>query len=607
MLNRAVTVLLFILVPIGAAVMAQKPNEPADTLMVMPFENKSDKPEFNWVGESFAESVGELLVNRRIGIVSNPERKLIQQDLKVPLTSIPSLATSLWIATRAKASLLMVGSYTLPPTDSEGVNTIKVLAKIIRVRDGKILREDFPTGGYKDSFDLGGALSNLQTIQGDLAYQSLLQIGKILYKQEPLEVKNGDFVSAANKVPAKAFEAYVKGLLTTNLTARENYYKNALQLYAGDKDHPGEVFSSAALELGHHYLAQGKRDDAVEPFRSVINAFARCRDAAVNNRVVPQCRGDQNAEASYYLAWIYLQNKNYEQAISILSEVKDLKLVSIYNLLGTVGIKAARAEKSGSPKAANYLVDAIKVLARTAETVPADRQIAFNHALALFLNGNYEEAAPRFRDLLVPNVADGEAAFLAAKAFETVSGREKEALAHDDLARRLLTGQDRYAKLQQTWNQSKSIDSIDVRITPASRDDFVEVIFVSRRLPVKTPLDPTEELLSQARSFFKEGKYDEAIEKLRRVIASEPMQAESYLILGKIYLSRGEIDQAINHFKTAIFWDNRLIDPPVALTKIYVQKGECQFAKTYEALARELAPNNPDVVGLQRMVERCSK
>ena len=77
--------------------------------MVLPFENKSGKQEFNWVGESFSESVTELLVNKGVGVISNAERKIIQQDAKVPLSSIPSLATSLSIAQRAKASLLMVG------------------------------------------------------------------------------------------------------------------------------------------------------------------------------------------------------------------------------------------------------------------------------------------------------------------------------------------------------------------------------------------------------------------------------------------------------------------------------------------------------------------
>jgi cytochrome c-type biogenesis protein CcmH/NrfG len=94
---------------------------------------------------------------------------------------------------------------------------------------------------------------------------------------------------------------------------------------------------------------------------------------------------------------------------------------------------------------------------------------------------------------------------------------------------------------------------------------------------------------------------------LRRVLAGEPMSAESYLILGKIHLRRGDMDQAVSSFKTAIFWDNRLVDAHVALGKIFVEKGDCLQAKTYSASAAEIAPDNADVLALQRQTERCSK
>ena len=606
MLRSAFITPIFLLVA-SVVSFAQRPDGPNDALMVLPFENKSGKPEFNWIGESFSSSVTELLVNKGVGIISNAERKFTQQDLKVPLTSIPSLATSLWIAQRAKASLLMVGSYEIPPADEKQITTVYVKARVIRVRDGKILSEDFQDG-RKSEFDLHDALGNLQTLQGDLAYQTFVRINKVLYKQEAtLFLKRDDLLSAANKVPSKAFEAYIKGLLTSNMSARENYLRNALRFYAEDKDHPNETYTSAALELGHLYLSQGRRDDAAESFRNVINAFVTCRDAALNQRVVPQCKGEENAEASYYLGWIYFQKKNYEQALSVLLDVKDLKLVSINNLIGVVGIQAARSDKAGSPKAADFLVKAMESLRRAEETVPDDRKIAFNYSLALFLNQKYDEAGQHFRNVAAADPNDGEAAFLAAKSFEMTPGREQDAAASDDWAKRLLKDQNRYAKLQQSWTQSKSIESIETRITPASRDDFVEVVFISKRAPIKPALDPTADLMAQARTLFKQGKYDDAIEKLRRVLISEPMNAESYLILGKIYQSRGEIDQAISQFKTAIFWDNRLVDAPVALGKIYSERGSCDLAKTYAVLAQELDPNNQEVMGLQRIVERCSK
>ena len=66
----------------------------SDTVMILPFENTSGKPEFNWVGESFADSLSDLLKVPALNVVSNDERKLIQTRLQVPLTTLPRLAPS---------------------------------------------------------------------------------------------------------------------------------------------------------------------------------------------------------------------------------------------------------------------------------------------------------------------------------------------------------------------------------------------------------------------------------------------------------------------------------------------------------------------------------
>jgi cytochrome c-type biogenesis protein CcmH/NrfG len=94
---------------------------------------------------------------------------------------------------------------------------------------------------------------------------------------------------------------------------------------------------------------------------------------------------------------------------------------------------------------------------------------------------------------------------------------------------------------------------------------------------------------------------------LRRVLASEPMSAESYMLLGRIHLRRGDLEQAISSFKTSVFWDNRLVEAHVSLGKIYVEKGDCLQAKNYAASAAEIDPENQDVIALQRLSERCSR
>ncbi len=94
---------------------------------------------------------------------------------------------------------------------------------------------------------------------------------------------------------------------------------------------------------------------------------------------------------------------------------------------------------------------------------------------------------------------------------------------------------------------------------------------------------------------------------LRKVLVSEPMSAEAYLLLGNIHLRRGDLEQSVSSLKTALFWDNRLINAHIALGKIYYQKGDCLQAKTFSASALAIDAENQEATGLQRQVERCGK
>src|SRR4051812_47880061 len=76
-----------------------------DVVMVLPFENSSNKPEYNWAGESFADGLAELLNVPGIRVVSSDERELAYQRLRVPLTTLPSRATTIKLAREAKATM----------------------------------------------------------------------------------------------------------------------------------------------------------------------------------------------------------------------------------------------------------------------------------------------------------------------------------------------------------------------------------------------------------------------------------------------------------------------------------------------------------------------
>lgn len=598
MLKKVSISILFTLA-LSFAVFSQSPASGNDTVLILPFENTSGKSEFNWVGESFADSLSDLLKVPTLNVVSNEERKIIQQRLRIPLTNIPSLATSLKLARDSNATLLISGRYMIVPASAETAATINVTSKIIRVNEGRFMSEVIDGRQVTRDINLNDALGNLQTMQGQIAYQILYQRDKALpYSQNQL-------IEAANKVPGRAFEAYIKGLLTPSPEARENYFKNASRLYS--EATPEATYTEAEIELGHLYLGQKKYSEAIGAFEKVVSASQKCRDKAKADNKPAQCSDENYAESSFYIGLIFWQQGNYEPALATLRPLtEDLKLTTVYNALGAIAVQASRAEKKNPAKAAALLNEGMELLKKASDSAPDDANVRFNYATALFLNGNMVEAASELRSAIAANPRDGEAYYVLSKALDSLKDPTMADI--NNQAQRFLTDNNRYAKFETEWQKSKTISEIPLRVNQPPRKDFVAVVL--RRKPVSTgaaSISETETLLGLARTLIKNGNDDEAMTTLRRVLASEPMSAESYLLLGKIHLRRGDIDQSISSFKTSIFWDNRLIDAHISLGKIYVEKGDCLQAKSYVATAMEINSDSPDALALQRLSERCSK
>lgn len=596
MLRKLTLALIF---GLAAAIFAaaQAPVSGSDTVLVLPFENTSGRAEFNWVGESFADSLSALLKVPGLNVVSNDERKIIQQRLRVPLTSLPSLATSLKLAREAKSTLLISGKYNIVPAQGNAAAIISVTAKIIRVNEGRFLSEEFADGRRitRDIY-LNEALANLQTVEGQIAYQILYQ------RDKALPFAQNQFIEAANKVPARAFEAYIKGLLASESDpqTRENYLKNAVRIYADEKQ--GATYADATLELGHLFLNQKKFAEAIDNFARVPN------DSALY------------PEAAFYSGLIHWQQQNFEQALAVLRPLaEDLKLTSVYNTIGAIAVQASRAEKKNKGKAAALLNEGLELLKKAIDTAPDDPGVRFNYGLALFQNVQYPESARELRPVLATSPKDGESYFLLAKALELT--KDPAAADFDNQARRFLTDGDRYAKLQTEWSRSRTVDAVQLRVNQPPRRDFVGVILLKNQSrTMEAPVSETDQLIAQARQLYKDGRDDDAMAILRRVLVSEPMSAESYYLLGMIHLRRGDKEQAVSSLKTALFWDNRLLSVYIALVKIYVDKGDCLQAKNYltsgqEVLAQlerdpsfesQIDDRKSEVGGLQRMVERCS-
>ena len=581
--------LLFCLVSLPLRVSAQNPS--ADIVMVLPFENTSNKAEYNWVGESFADAIAELLNKPGLIVVSSDERELAYQQLRLPETVIPSRATAIKLARQAKATMIVIGNYSVMPppkpaaeepktnNDQEKAPAdayVQVTARVIKVNEGRTMGEVLDGGWATRQFDYGGPLTTLQDIHGRLAYQILYQ------RDKALPFSQNQIVQEATKIPQKAFEAYVKAVqLNLRDEVRARYLKNALHYYAEATS--GAVYPQAAFELGRGYMSLGNWKDATEYFSKI------------------QKKEPHYAEAAFYASLGYTKLGDYGRALATVVPLSsDLPLIGVYNNAGAVAVQAARENKNVAERT-RLLNQATDFLGRASESAPNDQMVHFNYGYALFLSGKYSEAAEHFRPVITADQRDGQAYFLFAKSLAKI-GKTEAATAADDQARRYL--QSAYAKWETEWQKSQTTNGVTVRMRDVLDRTAVFNLARERQITAEanSPSSATQDLLIKARDLYQAGRDEEALPELHRVVMIEPTNAEAYLLSGRINLRRSDQEAAIAALKTAIFWDPKLIDAHILLGRIFLERGDRGEARKYAQSAITIDPNNQEAIALQRQV-----
>ena len=563
-----------------SAVKAQTPA--ADVVLVLPFENVSNHAEYNWIGESFADSLSTLLNKPGLIVVSSEERAVAYQKLRLPLTVIPSRATSLKIGRELRATMIVIGTYNVsltPVPDDKTKNAMAANiageARVIRVNEGRMAGDIFDGAWAPRVYDFAGDLPNLQRLHGELAYQILYQ------RDKALSFSRNQLVQEATKVPPQAFEAFMKGVQTVETDpTREIFLKNAMRLY--EKENGGAVYPQAAFELARFYLLRSQWKEAIEYFTML------------------QKKDPHYAEAQFYAGLAYWKTGDIANALATfvpLADEKVMPLVGVYNNAGAVSTEAARAEKKPEERT-RLLTQAITLLSRAVDSSPDDTTVLFNLAFAFFLNGKYAEAADKLEKVIAADPRDGHAYYLLAKAQERANHAEA-ANAADNQARRYM--QTEYAKWETEWQKSQSAPNLTLR----SRDvlNQVDISDLSRVKAIEEAnANSAQELLSKIRELYQQGRDDEALAEVRKLLIVEPTNAEAFLYSGRINQRRGDQEAAIAALKTAIFWDSRTIDAHILLGRISLERGDLSEARKYAASAMNINPNNPEALALQRQV-----
>ena len=575
----------FLVFTSNGAVRAQTAS--AETIVIFPFENLSNHPEYNWIGESFSDSLSSLLNKPGLIVITSDERAVAFQRLHLPLTVLPSRATAIKIGRELNATMIVIGNFNVnmptpspdkpnAPIDTK-LATIAGEARVVRINEGRMAGDYFDGSWAPRVYDFGGTVTDLQKMNGELAYQVLSQ------RDKALSFSRNQLVQEATRIPPQAFEAFMKGLLTAaNDPTRQVYLKNAMKLYA--KANGGAVYSQAAFELGQYYFAQRQLKEAAEYFTMV------------------QKKEPHYGEAQFYAGLAYWKTGDLKKALDVLVPLADEKvmpLVAVYNNAGAVSIEAARAEKKPEERT-RLLSQAITLLSRAADSSPDDVTVLFNYGYALFLNEKYPEAAEKLEHVVAADPRDGQAYFLLAKTQER-AGKTGPANAADNQARIYL--QAGYAKWQTEWQKSQTIQNLASR----SRDvlNQVDVASIEHiKLLDQAKAENTEQLLTKIRDLYQQGRDDEALAEIPKLFVIDPTNAEAFLLRGKILQRRGEQELAIAALKTAIFWENNhpVIEAHVLLGRIFLERGDLGEARKYAASAMAIDPNNQEAIALQRAV-----
>src|SRR6195256_2520746 len=135
---------LVLALPFGSQNAVAQSGSAAEIVLVLPFENVSNHPEYNWIGESFADSLSALLNKPGLIVVTSDERAVAYQRLRLPLTVLPSRATAIKIARELKASMIVIGTYNVSltalvsddkskPASDKPLASISGEARVVRV------------------------------------------------------------------------------------------------------------------------------------------------------------------------------------------------------------------------------------------------------------------------------------------------------------------------------------------------------------------------------------------------------------------------------------------------------------------------------------------
>ncbi|MBP6822803.1 MAG: tetratricopeptide repeat protein [Acidobacteria bacterium] len=517
----------------------------------MPFENRSQSAQHNWIRESFTILLAEILDVPGVTVVSDDERVQAFERVRLNPADILTRAAMIRVAEAANANLAIIGEFDIGG-DKQNVS-IAISARLIETQAGRLI-------GNK-VFNFSGPLADLQQMQGQLAWH-------VLYERNPsLSYTKEQLVRRATKVPPRAYESYVKGVQTLDLRLREVFLKRAIQEHesSGAAGH----YAEAIYELGLLDYRQTEFEESVNLLKQLT-------------------KGEPHYEEGlFYLGLAAFKAGQFDEAAMALEALAGITPMT--EVLNNAG--AALAAKGDNARALNYLQRAIAAS-------PNEVAYRFNYGYAAWRNQNFEDAAQQLRAVVSANQRDGEAWFVLSKSLASAEKADDAAKA-DNEAKRYLSS---YAR----W--SVAPDKIPILARMKEELNLPALTKLARQQTAQSA-QPTsqqmaqQQMLDQIRQLIASGKDAEAMAELQQLMAADTANADGYFLRGIVYAHRNETENALRSFQAAVSWNPKLVEAHIMLGRIYLTRGDRARALAHCKQALEIEPQNREAVSLKQQIE----
>jgi tetratricopeptide (TPR) repeat protein len=509
------------------------------TLLVFPFENRSGRPDLNWISESFAETLSRRLAGPDRFALSRRERNAAFEQLGIPAGTPITLASVYKVAETLGADWAVVGDFSV-----EG-NRLTARAQLLDVQDLRLA----------SALDATGELADLAELQTRLAW-------RLLATEDPEFTvgREEDFARQFPIIRLDAYENFIRGILATDQESRVRFLSEADRL--NPEDH------RAALELGRLYFAEKDYENSASWLRKLQESDANYLESQFLLGVDEFFLGHDAAA---------------QQAFEGLS--RQIPLNAVWNNLGFMQARRGQLEAATASFERAYQGDS------------TDPIFAFNFGVCLLYCRKYPEAVRHLREALQLSADDAEVHALLADALGgagDAKGKKVEAewlASHEgnwlqESGRELLT----HLRLKKQYNgRAYRLLSLAVR-------DALE-----ERLQGESPARHAEAHLARGKDFLAAGRPHEAERELAEALSLLPQDSEAHVALAEAYEAQGRHREAAAELETSLRISNT-VTAHVLLARVYLSLDQRQAARDHSEAALSLDPNNREAQTLMNEI-----